>query len=87
MTETTKKATTPKKPRPTAAKTAAPNGTAPKKAAPSRKTAKAKVTPITVTYEEIATLAHRFWTERGGQHGYHEEDWFRAEQELLGKAS
>ncbi|MGO9936368.1 MAG: DUF2934 domain-containing protein [Terracidiphilus sp.] len=37
--------------------------------------------------EEIARLAHQYWAERGHQHGHHEEDWFRAEQELLGKAS
>ena len=81
MTETAKKATTPKKPRATAAKT-----TAPKAVAPKTKSAKAKVTMM-ASHEQIATLAHRFWTERGEQHGHHEEDWLRAEQELLGKAS
>jgi hypothetical protein len=35
----------------------------------------------------VAMLAHRFWAERGRQHGHDAEDWFRAEQELLGKAS
>jgi Protein of unknown function (DUF2934) len=86
MTETAKKATAPKKPRATAAKTTTPDGVAPKKAAP-KKTAKAKVTPIAVSHEEIAMLAHRYWIERGGHHGSHEEDWLRAEQALLGKAS
>jgi len=38
-------------------------------------------------HDQIAQLAHRYWVERGGQHGRHEEDWFRAEQELRGKAS
>jgi hypothetical protein len=80
MTETAKKATTPKKPRATAAKTTAPKAVAPKTKS------KAKVT-VMVSHEQIAALAHRFWTDRGGQHGHHEEDWLRAEQELLGKAS
>jgi hypothetical protein len=102
MTETAKKVTTPKKPRATAAKAApiaavepkkaapkstTPNGTAPKKAAAKKKTTTARVTPISVSHEEIALLAHRFWIERGGQHGRHEDDWIRAERELLGKAS
>jgi hypothetical protein len=97
MTETAKKATTPKKPRASAAATTTPNGTktttpngngaAPKKAAPKKKTTTAKATPISVSREEIAMLAHRFWIERGGQHGSHEDDWIRAEQELMGRAS
>lgn len=37
--------------------------------------------------EQIAQLAHRFWRERGGHHGGHEQDWFRAERELRGIAS
>jgi len=40
-----------------------------------------------VSQEEVARLAHRYWQERGGRHGYHVEDWLRAEQELRGKAS
>jgi len=40
-----------------------------------------------VSREEVAALAHRFWAERGYQHGQHVADWFRAEQELRGKAS
>ncbi len=45
------------------------------------------VTEMKISREQIAQLAHRFWTERGGQHGHHEEDWFRAEMELRSKAS
>jgi Protein of unknown function (DUF2934) len=87
MTETAKKATAPKKPRATAAKTVAPNGIAPKKVgAPKKKSAKSKVS-VMVSHEEIAMLAHRFWIERGFQHGHDAEDWLRAEHELLGKAS
>jgi hypothetical protein len=66
---------------------------APKAAAKPRKPA-AKKTIVrangkgnSISHEQIAQLAHRFWTERGRQHGLHEEDWFRAEQELHGKAS
>jgi Protein of unknown function (DUF2934) len=33
----------------------------------------------------IATLAYRFWVERGCPEGCPEEDWFRAEQELTTK--
>ena len=78
MTETTKKTTTRKK---TSASASAP------KAVASKKTTK-KVQEIrTVSREEIAALAHKLWAERGYQHGHDAEDWFRAEQALLGKAS
>lgn len=40
-----------------------------------------------VSEDKVAELAHRYWIERGRQHGHHVEDWFRAEQELRGKAS
>jgi hypothetical protein len=40
-----------------------------------------------VSHDDVARLAHRFWKERGHKHGHHEEDWFRAEQVLSGKAS
>jgi hypothetical protein len=65
----------------------------PKAPARPRKTAakKATVTEISAhvmpSYEEVAQLAHRYWVERGHKHGHHVEDWFRAEQELRGKAS
>jgi len=62
------------------------NGTASKKKTTGKNSA-AKVTQFGVSHEEIAKLAHRYWAERGGQHGHHEEDWLRAERELLGKAS
>lgn len=71
MGESTKKASTTTKPRKTATKKAVP----------------AKATQTTASREEVAKLAHRFWAERGRQHGRDAEDWFRAEQELLGKAS
>ena len=40
-----------------------------------------------LSHEQVAQLAHRFWAERGHKHGHHEEDWFRAEQELRHRAS
>ena len=90
MEDQGKKATTPRKPRATAAKTASKTVTpmtAAKTVALKNKTTKAKLSERTTTHEEIAILAHRFWTERGHQHGHDAEDWLRAEQELLGKAS
>jgi hypothetical protein len=32
---------------------------------------------------EIRRRAYEFYCERGGQHGLHEADWYRAESELL----
>ncbi len=72
MAEKTKKASTTTKPRKTTTK---------------KETFSTKTTTNTASPEEVAKLAHRFWAERGRQHGRDAEDWFRAEQELLGKAS
>jgi hypothetical protein len=47
----------------------------------------ANVTQIRVSHEQIAALAHSYWNQRGRQHGNDAGDWFRAEQELRGKAS
>ena len=33
--------------------------------------------------DEIARLAYAYWEARGRQHGSHQEDWYRAERELL----
>jgi Protein of unknown function (DUF2934) len=75
MAEKEKKAKAPAKPRKTVAK---------------KVETAAEVTPIdqprVVSHEDVARLAHRFWAERGHQHGNPAEDWFRAEQELRGKA-
>jgi Protein of unknown function (DUF2934) len=68
------------------------------KAAPKAAKAKVKAAPKTEaavniaasrtpSYEEIARLAERYWAERGWQDGYAEQDWLRAERELLGMAS
>lgn len=34
------------------------------------------------TEDEIRERAYTLYVERGGAHGKHEDDWFRAEQEL-----
>jgi hypothetical protein len=36
--------------------------------------------------DEVAELAYRFWSEGGRAHGRHEDDWFRAAQELQNSA-
>ena len=33
-------------------------------------------------HDAIARRAHELFVERGGEHGYHDEDWLRAENEL-----
>ena len=66
MTETTKKTTTRKK---TTASASAPKAIAPKKT--SKKVQEIRA----ASREEIAVLAHRFWAERGFQHGHDAEDW------------
>jgi len=87
MADTVKKASTAKAPSKTVSVKTTTGEVAPKKVAPSKKTVKTKVTAMAVSHEQIAELAHRYWAERGRQHGHDAEDWLRAERELLGKAS
>ncbi|MGD0796357.1 MAG: DUF2934 domain-containing protein [Acidobacteriaceae bacterium] len=77
--ETGKKAKTPAKPRASA-------GTA-KKSTVKKRTVAEQVTATTPTHEEIAQLARRYWEERGWQDGQAEQDWLRAERELMQMAS
>jgi hypothetical protein len=94
MEEITKKAKAPAKPRKTTAKkttnpsnvTEMPSPVSYEKA-PASQNGVAAQPAQPVSYDKVAELAHRFWNERGRQHGHHVEDWFRAEQELRGKAS
>jgi hypothetical protein len=72
MAETVKKAKAPAKPRKTAAKKV--------KATPAS-------SPVIPSREEIEKLARAYWEQRGYQDGFAEQDWLRAEQELLKKAS
>ncbi|HEX4229568.1 MAG TPA: DUF2934 domain-containing protein [Bryobacteraceae bacterium] len=39
-----------------------------------------------VTRERVAELAHSYWAARGYAQGNPEEDWFRAESELLAQS-
>jgi hypothetical protein len=82
-----KKAKAPAKPR----KTAAPKATPIAIEAPARSNgavSASNVKEFKPSHEQVAQLAHRYWSERGHQHGHHVEDWLRAEHELVrGKAS
>ncbi len=73
MADTTKKTKTTAKPRAIATKTA---------------TKKAKVVISSKpTCEQIEKLAKSYWEARGRVDGYAEQDWLRAEEELLKAAS
>ncbi len=37
--------------------------------------------------DEVRRRAYEIWEQRGRQHGKHEDDWYRAEQELRGKSA
>jgi Protein of unknown function (DUF2934) len=95
-TETVKKTKPTAKPK-TAAKTQAGETEGAVKAEPTVVAKKTKAAPKTKTvevaathtpsYAEIAQLAERYWAERGWQDGYAEQDWLRAERELVGASS
>ena len=71
-----------------AAKSPAAKAPAKARKAPAKKAAiLTMASPKPVSHDEVAKLAHQFWSERGFQHGHHEEDWHRAEEMLRGKAS
>jgi len=78
-TEKTKKAKAPAKPKATTGTT--------KTTKPKTLTVAEKVTATTPTHQEIALLAVHYWAERGHPHGQAEQDWFRAERELMKMAS
>ena len=40
------------------------------------------ISPVEITHDQIALLAHSYWVARGYQYGSPEEDWQRAEREL-----
>ena len=77
MADTSRKTKATNKQRATTTKTAP-------KAEPKKEIA-AKVSKP--TREEIARLAKSYWEARGCQDGYAEQDWARAEKELLKAAS
>jgi hypothetical protein len=72
MAETVKKTKAPAKPR---------------KAAKKNEAVVEEIKVATPSREEIATLARKYWEERGWKDGYAEQDWLRAEQDLRGMAS
>jgi hypothetical protein len=72
MADTVTKAKAPAKPRKTAAK---------------KEKVAAAPTPTMPSREEIEKLAQSYWAARGYKDGFAEQDWLRAEQELLKKAS
>ena len=37
-------------------------------------------------HDAIARRAHELFVERGGEHGHHDDDWVRAEDELRSQA-
>jgi beta-lactamase class A len=78
ITEKVKKAKAPAKPRATGSTT---------KTAAKKQTVAEKVKATTPTHKEIARLAEQYWAERGRQEGLAEQDWLRAEQELMKMAS
>lgn len=81
MAETTDKAKKAKAP----AKPRAAAGTA--KKASTKKAAGTNGAPRVPTHDEIAHLARQYWAERGHQDGHAEQDWLRAERELMKQAS
>ncbi len=74
MADTVKKAKTPAKPRKTVAKK-------------EKVAAKAAPSSSMPPREEIEKLARAYWEQRGYQDGFAEQDWLRAERDLLQKAS
>src|SRR4051794_9234853 len=64
---------------------AAPSAAASHKHTKSKKATEVADTPAprTVTQEDIAALAYSYWEARGYHGGSPEEDWLRAERELL----
>lgn len=54
-------------------------------AAPATSAARVSDEISAPTHEEIAELAYSYWEARGGHGGSPWDDWFRAEQELMGR--
>ena len=48
----------------------------------SRKTGGEELSSISI-HEKVALLAYSYWEDRGRQEGSPEEDWYRAEREVL----
>jgi hypothetical protein len=59
----------------------------PSKTAAKKESVVAISQPKVVSREKIEQVAYQIWVQRGYQHGYALEDWIRAEEELLERAS
>ena len=59
----------------------------PRKAATKKEKVVKGAKPAKPSCEEIERLAKSYWEARGCQDGYAEQDWARAEKELLKAAS
>ena len=59
----------------------------PRKTTPKKAKAAETSQPASPSHERIAELARSYWAARGYQDGAAEQDWLRAEQELLKAAS
>jgi hypothetical protein len=57
------------------------------KAPAKQKKATPNLTVVPPSREEIVRLAEKFWMERGRPEGSPEQDWLRAERELMVMAS
>jgi hypothetical protein len=44
-----------------------------------------RVVPARPTHHQIAELAYSYFKERGWRHGFHEQDWLRAEHVLTSR--
>ena len=81
-----KKTKAPARPRASASTTdGIAEAAAPKK--PSTRKTVEKPAPRIPSHDEIAHLARQYWAERGHTDGHAEQDWLRAERELMKQAS
>jgi hypothetical protein len=51
----------------------------------SRETGQEELAASISIQEKVALLAYSYWEKREGQGGSPEEDWYRAEKEILGQ--
>jgi ABC-type uncharacterized transport system auxiliary subunit len=72
-----------------APKSEKPEKTTKPRKAPAKKKTAAAPEPVVIrpSHDQIAALAQKFWAERGYVDGHAEQDWLRAEQELMQIAS
>jgi len=71
-------------PAPELENTPAPTATSPEVVAGSIANLSQAVAPE-IDREAVARLAYSYWEQRGYQGGFEQEDWLRAEQELLAR--